>query len=325
MKAIYLTKAAGAESLEFGDLPTPRPLPGEVLVRIHATAVTPTEFQWYPTFKTPTGDPRPFPIVLSHEFSGEVESAGPGVEGFKAGDAVYGLNDWFENGAQAEFCVAPSTALARKPRLLDHIQASVVPISALTAWQGLLETGGLQSGQRVLIHGASGGVGVFAVQLARWRGARIIATAPARNLSFVRTLGAHQVIDYETGRFEEQVRDVDVVFDCVGGETLDRSWGVLANTGKVVTIASQSSTSSEKRVRDAFLLVRADGLQLEQVAKLIDAGELRVFVEAVFPLARARESYVHAKNRGMRGKIALRVIDSVFSSRALFASPAQHA
>jgi NADPH:quinone reductase-like Zn-dependent oxidoreductase len=177
MKAVYLKRIGGPESLVLGQIPQPQPRAGEVLVKIHATAITPTEFQWFPTFHTPAGKPRPFPIVLSHEFSGVVESLGAGVENFKVGDAVFGLNDWFANGALAELCVAPATALARKPRLLDHAQSAVVPISALTAWQGLLEKGGLQSGQRVLIHGAAGSVGIFAVQLARWRGAHVIATA----------------------------------------------------------------------------------------------------------------------------------------------------
>jgi len=148
MKAVYLKQIGGPKSLALGKIPRPQPKAGEVLVKIHATAITPTEFQWSPTFHTPTGELRQFPVVLSHEFSGVVESLGAGVENFKVGDAVFGLNDWFTNGAQADFCVAPATALARKPRLLDHVQSAVVPISALTAWQGLLEKAGLQSGQR---------------------------------------------------------------------------------------------------------------------------------------------------------------------------------
>ncbi len=309
MKAIYLSQKAGSESLIFGDLPRPVPRQGEALVKVHATAVTPTELQWYPTFKTSTGVPRSFPIVLSHEFSGVVEALGPGVGDFQVGDAVFGLNDWFAAGAQAEFCVAPASALARKPRLLDFVQSAVVPISALTAWQGLLCRTSVQRGQRVLIHGAAGGVGVFAVQLARWRGAHVIATASAANLDFVRMLGAEQVIDYQTTRFEDMVRDVDVVFDTVGGETLEHSWHVLKPGGKLVTIAAQSAGATEQRVRDAFLLVRADGRQLTQIARLIDAGELRVFVEGTLPLARAREAYARAHQGKMRGKIALRVAE----------------
>jgi len=277
------------------------------LVRVKATAITPTEFQWYPTFNLSTGEPRPFPVVLSHEFSGVVEAAGSGVENFKIGDAVFGLNDWFANGAQAEFCVAPASALAPKPRLLNYAQSAVVPISALTAWQGLLCRTHVQRGQRVLIHGAAGGVGIFAVQLARWRGAHVIATASAGNADFLRMLGAEQVIDYRTTRFEEVVRDVDVVFDAAGGETLERSWGVLKPGGRLVTIATQSAGAVEPRVRDAFMLVRAEGCQLRQIARLIDAGELRVFVEDTFPLVQARVAYARAEQGHLRGKIALQV------------------
>jgi len=307
MKAVYLKRIGGPESLVLGQIPQPQPKAGEVLVKIHATAITPTEFQWFPTSHTPAGESRPFPVVLSHELSGVVESLGTGVENFKVGDAVFGLNDWFTNGAQADFCVAPATALARKPRLLDHVQSAVVPISALTAWQGLLEKAGLQIGQRVLIHGAAGGVGVFAVQLARWRGAHVIATASSANVDFVRRLGAREVIDHRATRFEEAVHDIDVVFDCVGGETLQRSWAVLAKGGSLVTIATRSAGADEQRVRDAFMLVRADGSQLTQIGNLIDAGEFRVFVAATYPLAGASDAYLAAQRGGLRGKISLLV------------------
>jgi len=309
MKAVFLNRKAGAESLDSGDLPQPEPKAGEVLVKVHATAVTPTEFQWFPTFNAPAGEPRPFPIVLGHEFSGVIESLGHGVMNLRTGDAVYGLNNWFGNGTQAEYCVAPATALAGKPKTLDHVHAAVVPISALTAWQGLFKRAGLQRGERALIHGAAGGVGVFAVQLARWRGARVIATASSGNLDFVRSLGADQVIDYQKTRFENAVHDVDVVFDGVGGDTLERSWGVLAKNGRLVTVATQSAQAATQRVRDAFMLVEANGSKLADVANLIDAGDLRVFVEHVFPLANAREAYARAKQGRMRGKIALRVAE----------------
>lgn len=309
MKAIYLNQKGGAESLISGDLPEPQAQSGEILVKVHATAITPTEFQWFPTFNTPSGEPRPFPIVLSHEFSGVIEALGAGVEHFKVGDEVFGLNDWFVNGAQAEHCVAPTAMLALKPRLLDHAHAAVVPISALTAWQGLLEKAKLQAGQRILIHGAAGGIGIFAVQLARWRGAHVIATASAANLDFVRMLGAHEVIDYRASRFEEVTGDVDVVFDAVGGETLTRSWNVLKPDGRLVTVAAAGSRAEERRVRDAFILVRADRCQLKQIAALIDAGELRVALEAIYPLVQAREAYARAQQGKMRGKIVLRAAE----------------
>lgn len=308
MRAVYLQKKAGAESLVSGEIPQPKPGAGEVLVKVHATAVMPTELDWMPTFSQPSGGPRPFPIVLSHEFSGTVEALGPNVSGFSVGDEVFGLNDWFTNGAQAEYCVAATGSLAAKPKSLNDAEASVVPISALTAWQGLFEKGKLERNQRVLIHGGAGGVGTFAVQLARWRGAHIYATASAANIEFVRALGADQVIDYRTTRFEDVICDVDVVFDGVGGETLERSWNVLKKTGKLVTIVSENALS--QRSRDAFMLVRADGHQLGELGGMIDAGELRVFLEAVYPLNEARDAYARAQAGGMRGKISLSVVDT---------------
>ena len=232
MKAVFLNKQAGAGELVFGDIPQPKPGKGEVLIQVHATAVMPTELKWDPTFATPEGKPRPFPIVLSHEFSGVVAEPGQGAAGLKTGDVVYGMNDWYVNGAQAEYCVAPAAAVAPKPHSLNYTEAAVVPISALTAWQALFIRGGLKAGQRVLIHAGSGAVGAFAVQLAHSHGAHVVTTASANNLDFVRELGADEVIDYKTTRFEDVAHDMDVVFDTVGGETLMRSWTVLRPGGK---------------------------------------------------------------------------------------------
>ncbi|MEO6994772.1 MAG: NADP-dependent oxidoreductase [Lacunisphaera sp.] len=308
MKAVYLTQKAGPESLITGELPTPVPQANEVLVRVHATAATPTEFEWYPTFNTRVGTPRPFPIVPSHELSGVIAAVGAEVSApLKVGDAVYGLNDWFANGALAEYCVAPASALAPKPTSLTHTQAAVVPISALTAWQALVTRGAVQRGQRVLIHGGSGGVGVFAVQLARQRGAHVIATASAANLDFVRSLGADEVIDYRATRFEQAVRDVDFVLDSVGGETLERSWNVLRPGGKLITIAAQSESASDVRHRAAFMLVEPNRAQLTKIAGLFDAGKLRAFVEEEYPLTDAIAGYARAKKGGMRGKVAFRI------------------
>lgn len=306
---MYLNVKGGPETLIWGDLPKPQPKVGEVLVKVHATAVMPTELQWFPTFNTAAGEPRPFPIVLSHELSGIVESLGEGVTNLKVGEAVYGINDWFANGAQAEYCVAPAGNLAPVPKSIDHVQSAVVPISALTAWQGLFDRCQLQRDKHVLIHGAAGGVGTFAVQFAHWSGAYVIATASAGNREFVRDLGADEVIDYQRAPFEEVVRDVDAIFDGVGGETLRRSWDVLKPGGILVTVATQSEANVEQRVRDAFMLVRSDGSQLAQIARLIDAGEIEVHAEGIFPLAQAREAYARAIKGKMRGKIALNVVE----------------
>jgi NADPH:quinone reductase-like Zn-dependent oxidoreductase len=201
------------------------------------------------------------------------------------------------------------SGLAQKPKSLNHTESAVVPISALTAWQGLFEKANLQRGQDVLIHGAAGSVGMFAVQLARRHGARVIATASSGNADFVRALGADRVIDYRKTPFEHLICEVDVVLDTVGNETLDRSWNLLKPGGRMVTVATASGQSRELRVRDAFMIVRADGSQLTQIAWMIDAGELRVFPGPTFDLAEAREAYDRAAHGGIRGKVSLRIVE----------------
>jgi NADPH:quinone reductase-like Zn-dependent oxidoreductase len=247
------------------------------------------------------------PVIPGHEFSGEIAALGAGVRDAGVGDLVYGLNDWYWDGASAEYCVARVADIAHKPASVDHVHAAATPISALTSWQGLVERAGLAAGQRVLIQGAAGGVGTFAVQLARWRGARVTATASSANLDFVHSLGADEVIDYRAERFEDMVRDVDVVFDTVGGETLERSWGVLKPGGRLVTVAASGEQTTDERIRAAYFIVESSRTQLVEIARLIDGGALRPVVGAVFPLAEARQAYQH---KPVRGKVVLRVVDA---------------
>jgi len=286
--------------------PSPNPAEGEVLVRVHAAGVIHTELSWVPTWSTPTGAPRPWPVIPGHEFSGEIAGLGAGVVDVGVGDLVYGLNDWYRDGASAEYCVARVADFAAKPAGVDHVHAAATPISALTAWQGLFERGVLAAGQRVLIHGAAGGVGTFAVQLARWRGARVTGTASAANLDFVRSLGADEVIDYRAERFEEVVRDVDVIFDTVGGETLEKSWGLLKPGGRLITVAASGEQTTDERIRAAYFIVEPSRTQLAEIARLIDADALRPVVGAVFPLAEARQAYQH---KPRNGKVVLRVVE----------------
>lgn len=307
MKAIRLHSRGGPESIRLEDAPTPRPAAGEVLVRVRAAAVTPTELLWVPTWATRDGEPRPLPIIPGHEFSGEVAACGEGVTAVDVEQAVYGMNDWFGDGAQAEYCLARPADIARKPASVDHPHAAVTPISALTAWQGLFERARLAAGQHVLIHGAAGGVGTFAVQFAHRSGARVTGTASASNIDFVRSLGADEVIDYRAERFEDVVRDVDVVFDTVGGETLERSWSVLKPGGRLVTIAASGERTMDERIRAAYFIVEPSRTQLAEVARLIDAGALRPVVGAEFPLADALLAYQH---KPARGKVVLRVGDA---------------
>ena len=306
MKAIRLHVRGGPEAFAYEEAPRPRPGEAEVLVRVHAAGVIHTELSWSTTSTTQSGEPRPLPVIPGHEFSGEIAALGPEVRDVHVGDLVYGLNDWYRDGTSAEYCVARVSDLADKPTSIDHIHAAATPISALTAWQALVERAGLVAGQRVLIHGAAGGVGNLAVQLAHSRGARVTATASAANLEFVRGLGAEEVIDYRAQRFEDVVRDVDVVFDTVGGETLERSWGVLKPGGRLVTVAASGEQTTDERIRAAYFIVEPSRTQLEEIARLIDAGALRPVVGAVFPLAEARQAY---ESKPGRGKVVLRVVD----------------
>ena len=201
------------------------------------------------------------------------------------------MNDWFADGATAEYCLTLPGSIAAKPKSLTHIEAASVPISALTAWQGLFDRAKLQAGERVLVHGGAGAVGIFAVQLARSRGAHVIATASEHNLAFVSELGADEVIDYHKERFEDRVGKVDIVFDTVGDETLQRSWSVLKPTGRMVTIASDVEGTDDPKLKAAFFIVEPNHDQLNEVARMLDEGSLRTYVGATVALERVEEAY----------------------------------
>ena len=186
------------------------------------------------------------PLIPGWDVSGVVEAVAPDVTAFKVGDAVYGMLDFMRNGAYAEYVAARPMHLALKPSSIDHIRAGAVPLASLTAWQSLFEVAGLKSGQTVLIHAAAGGVGHFAVQLAKWKGAKVIGTASAGNEGFLRELGADEVIDYRISRFEEAVHDVDVVLDTIGGDTQERSWQVLKKGGILVATLGISSPDAAR-------------------------------------------------------------------------------
>jgi NADPH:quinone reductase-like Zn-dependent oxidoreductase len=235
--------------------------------------------------------------------------------GFEIGQEVYGMNDWFSDGAMAEYCITQPTSVAQKPPSLTHVEAASVPIGALTAWQGLFDRAQLQSGEHVLVHGGAGAVGIFAIQLARLRGAHVTATASARNLAFVSQLGAEQVIDYRAVRFEDHVRDMDVVFDTVGGETLQRSWGVLKPGGRMITIAAESEATADDRVKQAFFIVEPNHEQLTQIGQLLETKRLQTVVDAVLPLAQASVAYTgEVKERRGRGKLVIAVVAQEASS-----------
>jgi NADPH:quinone reductase-like Zn-dependent oxidoreductase len=293
MKVMRLTGPAEKPTLIEEEAPQPRPGKDELLIRVVAAGVTPTELQWYPTSHLKSGEKRTRAIP-THEFSGIIAAVGEEVTDVEIGQEVYGMNDWFEDGALAEYCVTQPSSVATKPTRLTHVEAASVPIGALTAWQGLFDRAKLQAGERILVHGGSGAVGLFVVQLARNRGAHVIATASAHNLEFVSDLGAEQVIDYQAARFEERVRDIDVVFDTVGGETLERSWAVLKPNGRMVTIAADAEGNTDGRVKQAFFIVEPNRTELIEIGKLLDAGQLQTTVDAVVPFSQAPAAFTGA-------------------------------
>jgi NADPH:quinone reductase-like Zn-dependent oxidoreductase len=298
MKAMQVNDANQGPALIATELPRPRPGEGELLISVRAAGVTPTELGWYPTIQTKDGTPRQG-AVPGHEFSGVVAELGKNTNGFEVGQEIYGLNDWFADGATAEFCLTTPQSIASKPAKLTHEAAATVPIGALTAWQGLLERAKIKPGDRVLIHGAAGAVGIFAVQLAHLHGAHVIGTASSANLELIAKLGADEVIDYRASRFEDRTQKVDVVFDGVGGETLARSWSMLKPGGRMVTIVDQAS-------KDAFFIVEPNQKQLTEVATLLDAGELKTYVGAVVSLANASSAYIGAvPNKRENGKVVI--------------------
>jgi NADPH:quinone reductase-like Zn-dependent oxidoreductase len=310
MKAIRLYGQRGPDQMVFEDAPQPQPGVGEVLIRVHATSVMWQEPTWPETWKTPAGIERQHPIP-GHDVSGEIVEVGPGVTGVAVGEAVYALTESWRDGAAAEYTVARATDVAPKPRTLGHIQAAGVPLVGLTAWQALFEHAGLSSGQSLLIHGAAGGVGSMAVQLAKWAGATVIATASARHHAFLRTLGADEIVDYTTTRFEEVVRHVDMVLDTIGGETVARSWHIVKKGGLLLSVFSPPSQEQAAAfgVRAFFFVVKPNREQLIHIGNLIDTGQLRPITERVFPLSEASQAFEQALQGHTRGKIILRVED----------------
>jgi NADPH:quinone reductase-like Zn-dependent oxidoreductase len=289
MEAMQVQQTAGGAILRAAQVPQPTPGKGELLIRVHAAGVTTAELEWDPTTHTKSGQER-LNAVPGHEFSGVVAAKGEGVDDFAVGQRVYGMNDWYTDGATAEFCLTVPESIAAKPTTLTHEEAATVPIGALTAWQGLFDRAKLQKGERVLIHGGAGAVGLFAVQLAHRHGAHVIATASTQTIDFVAGLGADKVIDYKKSRFEDVAGEVDVVFDTVGGETFDRSLKIIKPHGRIVTIAS-GENSTDPRVKESFFIVEPSQKQLVEVAKLLEDGSLKTFVKAVVPLAEAEAAY----------------------------------
>jgi NADPH:quinone reductase-like Zn-dependent oxidoreductase len=284
---------------------------------VFATGITPTELRWDETYQHADGTPR-LPSIPGHEVSGAVERVAPDVDDLRPGDAVYGLAEFPRDGAAAEFVAVRAANLARKPRSIGHTEAASLPLSALTAWQALFVHGQLVGGQSVLIHAGAGGVGSLAIQLARLRGIRVFATASARDVAFVQGLGADVVIDYRAERFEDKAREVDVVFDTVGGETQERSLRVLRKGGVLVSVVSRipPAVAEQHGVRAVYFIVEGDRGQLDQVATLVDERRLKPIIAKVFPLARAREAFEFGAASHAPGKIVLEVTPAATDIRS---------
>lgn len=290
MKAMQLHETPKGFTLHSAQVPPPTPDKTDILIRVHAVGIIPTELEWEPTTHTKTGATR-LNAIPGHEFSGVIAATGSEANGFKIGTAVYGLNDWYADGALAKFCLTQPSNIAPKPSTLTDDQAATVPISALTAWQALFDHARIQPEERILIHGGSGGVGTFAVQLAHRHGAYVISTTSTRHLSLVKQLGADEVIDYRTQNFQDMVHDVDVVLDTVGGKTLDLSSSVLKSGGRLISIVSEPSGPADPRIQKKFFIVEPNQPQLIEIGKLLDAGSLKTFVNATFPFEEAAKAY----------------------------------
>ncbi|AKF08462.1 zinc-containing alcohol dehydrogenase [Sandaracinus amylolyticus] len=295
----------GPEVLRYEEVPRPQPRAGEILVRVHAAAVNPIDW------KIAAGAYRlPLPHVAGRDFSGVVVGIGEGVADFTLGDEVFGKHD----GADAELVVVRPDEIAEKPPGLDHARAAALPTAGLTAWQALFELDGtptldVQPGQSVLIHGAAGGVGTFAVQLAKWRGARVIATARAVHEAYLRSMGADVVVDYTQARFEDVARDVDGVLDTIGGATQLRSYDVIRRGGALVSLVGLASGSeqraAERGVRATGIVSKTSRRVLEELARRVEDGALDVEISARFPLGQAREAFARSREGHTQGKIIL--------------------
>lgn len=294
--------------MRFERVPRPDPGHGEILVKVGAAGVGLWD-AWIRAGKSML--PQPLPLTPGSDLAGEIVAVGPGVSDLRVGDPIYGVTNSRFVGAYAEYAVASAGMVSRKPTSLTFIEAASVPVVAVTAWQALFDRAQLRAGQTVVIHGAAGNVGAYAVQLARRAGVRIIATAATNDISFVRDLGANTVIDFKTQRFEDDVRDADAVIDLVGGETQTRSFQLLRRGGKLISAVSKPDPhlAQSHGVEGVFFLVDVTSQQLSEIAGLIDRGELRIHVGSVLPLADAREA--HLMLEGLRprpkGKIVLAV------------------
>jgi NADPH:quinone reductase-like Zn-dependent oxidoreductase len=298
MRAVRLHAPGGLGALVVEEAETPGLAAGEALVRVHAAALTRDELDWALDR---------LPAIPAYEFSGVVAAAAPDVTAVAVGQPVYALSSFGRNGAAAEYIALSATLLAPKPLALDHLLSAAVPLGALSAWQGLFEHGELRAGQRLLIHGAAGGVGQFATQLGRWCGAHVIGTTSQADAEIARSLGADEVIGYDSDLLEA-VAPVDLVLDTVGGELLARSPELVRSGGRLVSVADEPpQVGTEAKIATVYFVVKPNREQLVEIGGLVESGHLLPAVDSTFPLTEARAAFARSMARGKRGKVVLRV------------------
>lgn len=304
MKAVVIHRYGDNSVLEYLDVARPEPRAGEVLIKVHAAGVNPLDWKIRGGAGARMG--MTLPIHLGSEISGTVTQLGEGVSEFSEGDAVYGI---VKSGGFAEFVSVPAADLARKPANLNFITAAAVPLGALTAWQAIFDVARLTEGQRIFMTNGSGGVGAMAVQLAKTAGAHVTAMASGRNEAYLRSLGVDAFIDHTAGPFEEAARDMDIVFDTVGGDTFGRAFATLKKGGVMVTaVAFPGDEARQYGVTVARVQCKANAAQLASICKLVEAGTLAAQVGTVLPLADAGAALTLSEEGHARGKIVLRVM-----------------
>ncbi len=304
MKTAQFHDYGPPENLVTETVPRPEPKAGEVLIRVHAAGVNPVDWK---VRKGLIKASRPLPFNPGLDLAGVVEALGEGVDTFRVGQAVFGRGA----AAYAEYAVAPAGNIAPMPANIAFDQAAAIPIGACTAWRGIFDVGGLEAGQRLLVHGAAGGVGLFAVQFGRWKGAHVAGTTSTANVDFVRSLGAETVIDYTSTPFESVVSDVDVVLDTVGGQIQERSWQVMRPGGILVETAGQApkETAEQHGVRASNVQSNVATDLLEQISRLIESGVVKPVVGKVFPLEQAARAHALSETGHGHGRIVLHIAD----------------
>lgn len=307
MKAIRIHAYGGVENLHYDDVLRPEPQAGQVLVRVHAAGVNPIDWKIREGYFQQMFD-LPLPVIIGQDIAGVVAAVGAGVTTLYPGQDVYGIADLQLSGAYAEYALGYAEAIAPKPHTLDYIHSAAVPIAAMTAWQALFDKADLHSGQTLLIHGGAGGVGGYAIQLAKLKGARVIATAAVEHLDYVKNLGADLVLDYHAQPFEQQVQDIDVVLDLVGGETQSRSWQVIRHGGILVSTLGVPPSGIPQGIRAVAVVLNPKAeRQLQQIAQLIDAHQIEVTVEKTFELSAAAAAQEFSQHGHPYGKLVLQV------------------